>query len=150
MRLLICMMFLLLAGCNDDNLYGINSDTRAYLLLNKKWQNSAIFVKSPQGIVIRDEYSLLPPYRKDDYFFFRADSTFELNDNAAKDPGVQGNILSSGTWDVIMKEQFLRLKEQRSNLFPDSIKISSINETNLTIERPVADGVQFISYKVIN
>jgi hypothetical protein len=149
MRSFICAILVLVAGCKDDNLYGINADTKTYLLVNKKWQTSAIFVKSKEGIVIRDEYTLQPAHLKDDYFFFRADSTFELNDNAVRDPLAPSPVLANGTWNLLMGEQFLKLKTESLLTFQDSVKISSISENSLTLERPVLDGIASYSYKVV-
>lgn len=149
MRSIICVVLVFLLSCKDDELFGINSDTRTFLLVNKKWKNSAIYVRSIQGQVLRDEYTFLPDYRKDDYFFFRADSTFELNDNVVKDPIAPGAVLANGTWNLLSSEQFLKLRSETGTVFQDSVKISSINDNTLLIERPVADGVQVFSFRVI-
>ena len=149
MRLLVAVMVLIFVACKDDELYGINSNTKSYLLANKKWQTSAIYVKSPQGLVIRDEYVLLPEFRKDDYYLFRADSTFELNDNVSRDPIATSPVLASGNWNLIKSEQFLKLETTYNPYFQDSIKIASLTESSLTVEKPVIDGVQFISFRVI-
>ena len=43
--------------------------SRADLLINKKWKINAISVKLPNGVTYPDNYSPLPSYKKDDYFF---------------------------------------------------------------------------------
>lgn len=141
------LLVLLFGGCKEDDLYGINSDTRTFLLANKKWQTASIFVKSPQGLIIRDEYILLPDYKKDDYFIFRADSTFLLNDNTLRDPLATSEVLAGGGWILQMNEEILKLRVDYGATPIDSMKITVISADNFSVERPVIDGIQVFSFR---
>jgi hypothetical protein len=151
MRLLICAVVLMMVviGCKEDELYGLNTDTRAYLLAGKKWQYSAIYVTDANGTVIRDEYTPLPDFIKDNYLLLRADSTFELNDNINRDPLAPSVTLASGRWRLISGEQFLKFDYQSGVIFSDSVRISSINASAFTLQTPAIDGTRFYSYRAL-
>ena len=136
-------------SCKEDQLYGLNADTRTYLLADKKWQAAAIFVKSPQGIVLRDDLILQPDYEKDDYYFLRSDSTFELNDNAAMHPGGSGPVLATGTWMLVSSEEFIEFNSDQPLVFSDPLKIVSISSNEFSVEYPIPEGTKFISVRAI-
>jgi hypothetical protein len=151
MRFLTCALIVTVVAlsCKDDQLYGINADTRTYLLANKKWQNSAIYVTNAQGNVIRDEYTPLPEYRKDDYLLLRSDSTYELNDNVAKDPSSAGAVLSNGRWQLVMNEQFIDFNPQTGAVFGDSVQITMIDGSSFIVQMPAIDGTRYFSFRAM-
>lgn len=151
MRLLIWVIGFctVISGCKDDELYGLNVDTRTYLLANKKWQNSAIYVADARGTVIRDEYTPMPDYLKDNFLLLRADSTFELNDGINIDPLSTNTIISSGRWRLIANEQFLKFEPTYGVIYPDSVQITTIDATSFTVQMPAIDGTRFVSYRVV-
>jgi hypothetical protein len=84
--------------------------SRADLLINKKWKITAISVKLPNGITYPDQYSTLPSYKKDDYFYFKADLTFTDNDNTERAPASNSTgILDSGKWGLANGENDLQM-----------------------------------------
>lgn len=83
--------------------------SRNDLLINKKWKISAISVKLPNGVTYPDNYSTLPSYKKDDYFYFNADFTFTDNDNTERSPNDSTGILDSGNWQLANGENDLQM-----------------------------------------
>ena len=146
---LLLLLVVLFVACKDDQLYGINADTKTYMLANKRWQAIAIFTKSPQGIVLRDDYILLPDYQKDDYYFLKSDSTFELNDNTNLHPGAQTPILATGTWKLAASDTYLELKSDNIAVIQDPLAITSISGTEFSVEVPVPEGRKFMSFRAL-
>lgn len=144
MRPVMCILILSLFSCKQDNLYGINTDTRLSLLVDKKWQTVAMYVKSPEGTIIRDNLALFPDYRKDDYYLFRADSSFELNDHVNLQPGSLSPVIDSGSWTFTNQDQFIVMSggSELPNLSP--LKINVITQTDLTLQAPITDGTQHV------
>ena len=87
-----------------------NNMSRADLLVNKKWKISAISVQLPNGMIYPDNYSTLPSYKKDDYFYFNNDLTFTDNDNIERAPTTDSSgILDSGKWGLANSENDLQM-----------------------------------------
>ncbi len=145
----VAVLAVFFVSCKDDDLYGINSDTRTYILADKKWQISSIFVKTTRGVIIRDDFTLLPDYRKDDYLFFRADSTFELNDNTLKDPLTTSLVIAKGKWRLEQGEQILRLFPESGVVPGDSLRIADIDASTFTVEKPAPEGVQAYGFRAV-
>jgi hypothetical protein len=102
------LLLILFYSCSKRS--GINnSPGRADLLVNKKWKISAISVKLPNGVTYPDNYTTLPSYKKDDYFYFNADLTFSDNDNVERSPNDSTGILDSGSWQLANGENDLQM-----------------------------------------
>lgn len=104
----------------------------AELLVNVKWKLSAVSGKLSNGTVIPDDYSGLPSYKKDDYYFFKSDFTFTYNDNIDKRPGASSTILEDGTWQLSNGDKDLQMSGSGASYFPT--KIISISSKELIIE----------------
>jgi len=104
----ILLLLVLFYSCSKKSNSG-NPVPRADLLINKKWKISAISLKRPDGIFYPDNYSTLPSYKKDDYFYFNADLTFTDNDNAERSPNDSTGILDSGNWQLANGENELQM-----------------------------------------
>ena len=66
-------------------------------------------MKLPNGVTYPDNYSTLPSYKKDDYFYFNADFTFTDNDNTERSPNDSTGILDSGSWQLANGENDLQM-----------------------------------------
>ena len=86
-----------LFGCTKEDALVI--ERKHWLLVNKKWQLSGMSIKSPNGTQT-NAYDSLPSFRKDDYFIFRPDSTYEFNDNMDTMPGKNSKLLDAGSWKL--------------------------------------------------
>lgn len=101
------LLLVLSYSCSKKS--NIDAVTRADLLINKKWKISAISVQTPNGNYYPDNYSPLPSYKKDDYFYFNSDLTFTDNDNIEKAPNNSTGILDSGKWALENAETNLHM-----------------------------------------
>jgi len=102
------LLLILFYSCSKRS--GINNNpSRADLIVNKKWKISAISLKLPNGIFYPDNYSTLPSYKKDDYFYFNGDLTFTDNDNTERSPNDSTGILDSGNWQLANGENDLQM-----------------------------------------
>ncbi len=114
-------LLLLVLSCSCSKKSNTDPGSRADLIINKKWKITAISVKTPDGIYYPDNYSPLPSYKKDDYFYFNADLTFTDNDNIEKAPNNSTGVLDSGKW---------ALENAGNNLY----MISTLLQTGTAIE----------------
>src|ERR1700750_205086 len=104
---LVLLLLVLSCSCSKkSNNYPVS---RADLIISKKWKISAISVKTPNGVYYPDNYSPLPSYKKDDYFYFNADLTFTDNDNIEKSPTNSTGLLDSGKWGLANGDSELRM-----------------------------------------
>ena len=115
----ILLLLVLFYSCSKKSNSG-NPVPRADLLINKKWKISAISVKLPNGVTYPDNYSPLPTYKKDDYFYFNVDLTFTDNDNTERAPTDSTGILDSGKWGLASGETELQMV---STMFQTGIAI---------------------------
>ena len=101
------LLLILFYSCSKSS--NGNSISRSDLLTNKKWKISAISVKLPNGVTDPDNYSTLPSYKKDDYFYFNVDFTFTDNDNTERSPNDSTGILDAGSWQLANGENDLQM-----------------------------------------
>jgi hypothetical protein len=142
------MVFLALVGCTKEDALVI--EMRENLLINKKWQLTGMTVRTANGLVSRD-YDSLPSYRKDDYFLFKHDSTYEFNDNIDTMPGKHSRILDAGIWQLNSSQTHLEMKSNVFNTTYTPARIVELSASKLSLERthPGDGSVTTTSYKPI-
>ena len=129
--LLYAVLVLNCFACTKDDELVI--ERKQWLLINKKWQLSGMSINT--GGIVVNEYDSLPSYRKDDYFIFRPDSTYEFNDNADTMPGNTSSILDIGTWTFNEKQMELGMHSDQYNSTYNPAKILELTTTNLSLQR---------------
>ena len=124
-------------------------ERKQWLLVNKKWQLSGMSVNT-SGLIV-NEFDSLPSYRKDDYFIFRPDSTYEFNDNIDTMPGNNSKILDIGTWRFNEKEMELEMHSDQFNTTYTPAKVLELSTTNLSLQRthPGDGSVTVTTYKAL-
>lgn len=134
-------------GCTKDD--DLVIERKQWLLVNKKWQLSGMAVTTA-GISI-DRYDSLPAYRKDDYFLFRPDSTYEFNDNTDTMPGSNSKILDVGTWRLDEKEMELEMHSDQYNTTYNPAKVQELSNTTLSLRRihPGDSSITVTTYKAL-
>ena len=129
----------LMSACSKAD--GIDTKQRSELLINKKWQLVVLTTKSANGQTVINGYDSLPSYRKDDYLLFRADSTYEYNDNVEMRPGVPSPILDAGEWKLIQDNKALELFSTFYTKSYPLFNIIELTETKLEMEtKSESDG----------
>jgi len=118
------------------------------LLLNKRWEVTGKTTKNQNGSTT-DEFSLMPASEKDDYYYFKADSTYEYNDNMETKTGVVSKILDAGTWRLINGDTYLELHSSIYNTTTNPSKIKELTENKLFLETeyPGDHTVVWVTYK---
>ena len=120
------------SGCTKEDTIVI--ERKQWLLINKKWQITGLSVKTTNGNTT-NEYDSLPSFSKDDYFLFRADSTYQFNDNLDTMPGKNSKILDAGTWQLNNKQTHLEMHSDVFNTSYTTARILELGSTKLSIER---------------
>jgi hypothetical protein len=123
-------------------------ERKHWLMVNKKWQLSGMTIKTSNGI-LSNEYDSLPSFRKDDYFLFKTDSTYELNDNKDTMPGKNSRILDAGTWKLDQKETTLEMHSDIFNTTYNPARVLELTSSKFSLERthPGDGSVTIITYK---
>ena len=105
-------------------------------------------IKASTGIVA-NAYDSLPSFRKDDYFHFKPDSTYEFNDNRDTIPGKNSRILDAGIWKLDQKETLLEMHSDIFNTTYNPARILELTSSKLSLERthPGDGSVTIITYK---
>jgi len=67
------------------------------------------------AVTYPNNYSPLPTYKKDIYFYFNADLTFTDNDNTERAPTDSTGILDSGKWGLAKGESELQMVSTNPN-----------------------------------
>ena len=134
------------AACVEDDTLLI--EKKQWILVSKKWKLTGMTVKLANGTT-RNEYDSLPLFRKDDYFFFRADSTYELNDNIDTMPGKNSKILDAGVWSMDNKDTRLNMHSDLLNTNYTPARILELTNTTLSLERshPGDGSVTITNYR---
>lgn len=104
---LLIVFFILACSKKDSQQDASQSNTEK--LINKKWKISALSGKLSNGTIFPDEYTGLPAYMKDDYWYFKSDLTYTYNDNTVKRPGNLNDIMDFGTWSLINGDLYIQL-----------------------------------------
>ena len=91
-------------------------------------------VKTASGN-LTNEYDSLPRYRKDDYFFFKQDSTYEFNDNIDTMPGKHSKILDAGIWKLDSRQTQLEMHSDVYNTTYNPARIIELSSNKLSLER---------------
>ena len=130
--LILCLVTVQLNSCTKDDTILIKM--KQGLLINKKWQLTSMSVKTANG-PLTNAYDSLPPFRKDDYFLFKNDSTYELNDHIDTMPGKNSKILDAGSWKTNTSQTYLEMHSDLYNTTYNPARIIELSATKLTLER---------------
>jgi hypothetical protein len=105
-------------------------------------------LKAANGITT-NEYDSLPSYRKDDYFLFKPDSTYEFNDNTDTMPGKHSRILDAGSWKFKNRQTLLEMHSDVYNTTYNDARIMELSSGRLSLERthPGDGTVTITTYK---
>lgn len=141
-----CTLIIGFLGCTKEDTIII--ERKQWLLINKKWQLTGMSVKTADGI-FTNKYDSLPSFRKDDYFLFKPDSTYEFNDNIDTMPGKNSKILDAGIWKLDSKQTQLEMHSDLYNTTYNPARIIELNTTKLILERthPGDGSVTVTTYK---
>jgi hypothetical protein len=126
------------------------------LLVNKKWQLTGLSVKLSDGTVFPDEYSSLPDYQKDDYWYFKPDHTYTNNDNKKRETCKSPDLIDYGIWYFNYKDSSLMLKSKAPQppgtnveYFPTQILQLSKNNMKWESSDPIFGNIVFSCFTVI-
>lgn len=127
---------MMLLGCCACNLSCSKDDTdttekkeNRELLIDKKWvvtSNISIDSLNNQTDLLQD----IEDYKKDDYFLFKSDSTYELNDNIELRYDTASVIIDAGKW--ILSNDGTELN-RHSDVYTRSYEPATIKELNDTL-----------------
>lgn len=151
MKCFIIVFCLFLLACSkDDSSDPTPQKTRTELLIDKKWQKTAISGKLADGTIVPDGFTSLPSYAKDDYYLFKSNLKYELNDNIEMHPGQTDKVIASGSWALVSSDQYLTV-ERDSDGFETNVKITELTETQLKWESVIEETgtTVYETYKVI-
>jgi len=142
----LCLAAAYLFGCTKQDALVI--ERKHWLLVNKKWQLSSMSIKTANGN-LTNQYDSLPSFRKDDYFVFKPDSTYEFNDNTDTIPGKNSRILDAGIWKLDQKETVLEMHSDLFNSTYNPARILELSTSKLSLERihPGDGSVTVTTYK---
>lgn len=132
------MVFLFVAACSKDD--AANLKERELLLANKKWELSAMKIKTDSGTVIDDAFITLPAYRKDDYVIFLPDSIYEYNDNLILRADTSSKILDAGRWKFIQNGNAIEMHSEVYNTTYNPALVLELSSTKLYLETHYPDG----------
>jgi hypothetical protein len=143
---LLCLFFMNISSCTKEDAIVIES--KEGFLINKKWQLTGMSLKAANGITT-NEYDSLPSYRKDDYFLFKPDSTYEFNDNTDTMPGKHSRILDVGSWKFKNRQTLLEMHSDVYNTTYNDARIMELSSGRLSLERthPGDGTVTITTYK---
>src|SRR5215211_2193639 len=128
---ILCLLIVNFISCTKEDTIVI--ERKQSLLVNKKWQLSGMSVTTTNGTTT-NEFDSLPSFRKDDYFLFKPDSTYEFNDNTDTVPGKNSRILDAGVWNLDSKQTQLEMHSDLYNTTYTTAKILELTTTKLSLE----------------
>ena len=129
---IVMLTALIFYSCTKND--SVQVDNRRSMLMNKQWKMTAtISIDSNNNET--DLYTGLPEYRKDDYFIFNADSTYELNDNVLLSADTISSIIDAGTWALTENGNRLELYSNFFNVTYEPAMIRVLTNDELYIER---------------
>jgi hypothetical protein len=139
--LTILLITLIIAGCNKKHDGSALNKSRKDLLINKKWQVLSISRLLDDGMTVDpDYYSKLPEYEQDDYYFFRWNLTYDINENKVRRPLSEEQLYDNGTWSLTQGDKYLELQSLRGFGHP-IIQITDISDTELRFVWSNQDGL---------
>ena len=120
------------SSCSKDDEVNASENTRA-MLINKKWMvTSSTSIDS-----LNNQTDLLAnteAFKKDDYFLFKPDSTYELNDNLVLRYDTASVIIDAGRWELSPdQEEIIRISNVFTTEYPPAT-IKEITDTSLFLE----------------
>lgn len=139
----------LLAACSKDSTQPQTSQSRTDLIIGKKWVMISMTGKLANGSIVGEQIGSLPDHKKDDYWYFKQDLSFELNDNMNKRPGTSSAILEKGTWKLINSDTYLDLRsaDPGTTYFPTKILELSAAQMKWESTDPSDGTVIYTTYK---
>lgn len=145
-RFLLLALALSCAGCTEDD--NIMIERKQWTLINTRWQLTGLSEKTASG-PFSNKYDSLPSFRKDDYFVFRSDSTYELNDHLDTMPGKNSKVLDAGVWTINAAQTHLQMHSDVFNTDYNPARILELTSTRLSLERvhPGDGSVTVTTYK---
>jgi hypothetical protein len=144
-RLLYPFALIFLFSCKKDHLNTGNTELRDQLIVDKKWEPVALNYKQDNGSEGPDVFSSLPEYKKDDYWLFRADGTYEINDNLKLRPGVLTSFIDAGTWKFYSFKEYFQLTSLNPDVRYSLSRIVSLSENELKIEMESEGKIQYFT-----
>jgi hypothetical protein len=128
--LVVLYFGILQSGCTKDD----TIENRRALLIEKKWQAVSMISKSDTSDQEIDMFINLPEYRKDDFFIFNPDSTYELNDNLILRSDTTEIIIDAGKWELSDGNNYLQMHSYifTTTYYPALIK--ELTENSLMLE----------------
>ena len=137
-----------LISCTKDD--DIVIERKQWVLINTRWQLTGVLEKTFNG-VFTNKYDSLPSFRKDDYFVFKADSTYELNDHLDTMPGKNSKILDAGVWSINAAQTHIKMHSDVFNTDYNPARIVELTSTRLSLERvhPGDGSVTVTTYKAL-
>lgn len=128
----IILALLIISACGKDD--SIDSVSRHRQLMDTKWQvDMSVSIDSNGNET--DLYSSLQEYAKDDYFLFKADSTYELNDNVLLRADSVSLIIDAGRWELSSDGSHLEMYSNVFNTEYEPARIVELNSAELLLER---------------
>lgn len=145
-RLLLLVIVLSYFGCTEDD--NIVIERKQWVLINTRWQLTGLSEKTAGG-PFSNKYDSLPSFRKDDYFLFHADSTYELNDHLDTMPGKNSKVLDAGVWRINAAQTHIEMHSDVFNADYNPARIVELTNTRLSLERvhPGDGSITVTTYK---
>lgn len=122
-----------ISSCSKDDNDTTKRKENRELLVDKKWvmsSNISIDSLNNQTDLLQD----IEDYKKDDYFLFKPDSTYELNDNIELRYDTASVIIDAGKW-VLSADgtELLRHSDVFTRTYSPAV-IKEITDTSLLLE----------------
>jgi hypothetical protein len=146
--LYIFVLLIVIGSCSKSDSNETNSQNKFKLLVNKKWQFLTVSAVLADGTTQSDYFANQPDYKKDNYYYYKSDLTFTINDNIKKNNPGDPDIIDSGTW-VLHSDESIYVKST-SGIRYDPVKIAIIDESDMQLVSKNSSGITLdISYVVI-
>ena len=126
------LALLVFMSCGKDDTVSVESATNK--LLNKRWILTSSVSIDSNGVE-KDIFTPLPEYRKDDYFQFNADSSYEFNDNVELRSDSVSPIIDAGKWAFTRGGTYLELYSSFFNTTYEPALVQTLSDTELFLER---------------
>lgn len=126
-----------------------STTSRYDLLVNKKWKISAISGYTTSGVYVPDDFSSLPAYDKDDYFYFHDNLKYEQNAGPLLDPDHPSQIIDAGSWQLTTSDQFITLVSDTTGVTYNPLKIITLTKTNFSFEEELPFSGNKVTYSFI-
>lgn len=144
-HLLYPIALILFFSCKKDHLNSGNTELREQLIVDKKWEPVALSYQLDNGSEGPDVFSSLPEYKKDDYWLFRADGSYEINDNEKLRPDILTSFIDAGTWKFYSLKEYLQLTSLNPDIRYPLIRIISLSENEFKIEMESEGKIQYVT-----